>query len=81
MNPMASTTWLGAILLAYLLGSIPFGLVLPRLFTDIDIRKAGSGNVDVCEKAGKNEPEWNRSEQVGKQDCAQPGYRSHRVHP
>ena len=42
---MVSTTWLGAILLAYLLGSIPFGLVLTRLFTDIDIRKAGSGNI------------------------------------
>ena len=42
---MASITWLGAILLAYLLGSIPFGLVLTRLFTDIDIRKAGSGNI------------------------------------
>lgn len=30
---------------AYLLGSIPFGLVLTRLFTGIDIRKAGSGNI------------------------------------
>ena len=32
-------------LLAYLLGSIPFGLVLTRLFTDIDIKKEGSGNI------------------------------------
>ncbi|MCP3955395.1 MAG: glycerol-3-phosphate 1-O-acyltransferase PlsY [Desulfobacterales bacterium] len=31
--------------LAYLLGSIPFGLVLTRLFTSIDIRKTGSGNI------------------------------------
>lgn len=33
------------IFLAYLLGSIPFGLVLTRLFTSIDIRQAGSGNI------------------------------------
>jgi len=33
------------IVLAYLLGSIPFGLVLTRLFTSIDIRAAGSGNI------------------------------------
>lgn len=45
MTPMALTIWVGAILLAYLLGSIPFGIVLTRLFTDIDIRKAGSGNI------------------------------------
>jgi len=33
------------VILAYLLGSIPFGLVLTRLFTSIDIRNAGSGNI------------------------------------
>ncbi|MCP3954769.1 MAG: glycerol-3-phosphate acyltransferase, partial [Desulfobacterales bacterium] len=33
------------VVLAYLLGSIPFGLVLTRLFTSIDIRKTGSGNI------------------------------------
>ena len=33
------------IALAYLLGSIPFGLVLTRLFTSIDIRATGSGNI------------------------------------
>jgi len=32
-------------LLAYFLGSIPFGLVLTRLFTSIDIRHTGSGNI------------------------------------
>jgi glycerol-3-phosphate acyltransferase PlsY len=32
-------------LLAYLLGSIPFGLVLTRLFGAGDIRKIGSGNI------------------------------------
>jgi glycerol-3-phosphate acyltransferase PlsY len=30
---------------AYLLGSIPWGLILTRLFTPIDIRQAGSGNI------------------------------------
>jgi glycerol-3-phosphate acyltransferase PlsY len=32
-------------LLAYLLGSIPWGLVLTRLFSSVDIRKVGSGNI------------------------------------
>ncbi|MFP4031866.1 MAG: glycerol-3-phosphate 1-O-acyltransferase PlsY [Desulfococcaceae bacterium] len=30
---------------AYALGSVPFGLVLTRRFTDIDIQNAGSGNI------------------------------------
>jgi glycerol-3-phosphate acyltransferase PlsY len=30
---------------AYLLGSIPWGLVLTRLFTSVDIRQQGSGNI------------------------------------
>jgi glycerol-3-phosphate acyltransferase PlsY len=32
-------------LLAYLFGSIPFGLVLARLFAGVDIRRSGSGNI------------------------------------
>lgn len=35
----------GLPLLAYLLGSIPFGLVLSTLFSDHDIRRKGSGNI------------------------------------
>lgn len=31
--------------IAYLLGSIPFGLVIGKLFYDVDVRKHGSGNV------------------------------------
>ncbi len=32
-------------LLAYLIGSVPFGLVLAKAFSDIDVRKGGSGNI------------------------------------
>jgi glycerol-3-phosphate acyltransferase PlsY len=40
MNP-----WLISIPLAYLLGSIPFGYLLVRLFLHKDIRATGSGNI------------------------------------
>ncbi len=34
-----------AILISYLLGSIPFGLILTKIFLKKDIRKLGSGNI------------------------------------
>lgn len=40
MNP-----WLISIPFAYLLGSIPFGYILVRLFRNEDIRATGSGNI------------------------------------
>ena len=41
---------------AYLLGSVPFGVVLTRLFTGKDVRAVGSGNIgasNVTRAAGK----------------------------
>jgi len=34
-----------AIIISYLLGSIPFGLIVAKLFNKGDIRKVGSGNI------------------------------------
>lgn len=38
-------TYLGLIILAYLLGSIPSGLIVGKLFFQTDIREHGSGNL------------------------------------
>ena len=40
-----TTLYYAILFIAYLLGSVPWGLVLTRLFTDIDILREGSGNV------------------------------------
>jgi len=37
--------WLYALTLGYLLGSIPFGLILTRMFGTVDLRSVGSGNI------------------------------------
>ena len=37
--------YLIAIVISYLLGSIPFGLILTKLFLKKDIREIGSGNI------------------------------------
>jgi glycerol-3-phosphate acyltransferase PlsY len=46
MNP-----WLLSIPLAYLLGSIPFGYVLVKIFRNEDIRASGSGNIGATNVA------------------------------
>ena len=45
------TPWLISIPLAYLLGSIPFGYVLVKLFRHQDIRATGSGNIGATNVA------------------------------
>lgn len=40
-----------ACVIAFLLGSIPFGLVLVRIFRGTDIRKSGSGNIGTANVA------------------------------
>ena len=43
--------WIVTLLLAYLLGSIPFGYVLVRFARNEDIRKTGSGNIGATNVA------------------------------
>lgn len=46
MNP-----WIASISIAYLLGSIPFGYLLVRIFRKEDIRQQGSGNIGATNVA------------------------------
>ena len=51
MNP-----WILSISVAYLLGSIPFGYLLVRIFRKEDVRAQGSGNIgatNVARSGGK----------------------------
>jgi len=47
MNP-----WIVSISIAYLLGSIPFGYLLVRIFRKEDIREQGSGNIGATNVRG-----------------------------
>jgi acyl phosphate:glycerol-3-phosphate acyltransferase len=45
-----------AVLLSYLLGAVPFGLIFSRLFSKVDVRNVGSGNIgatNVLRASGK----------------------------
>jgi glycerol-3-phosphate acyltransferase PlsY len=45
-----------AIFLSYLLGAVPFGILFSKLFSDVDVRTVGSGNIgatNVLRAAGK----------------------------
>ncbi len=49
-------SWALLLLVAYLSGSVPYGLVLVRAFTGKDVREGGSGNIgatNVARVAGK----------------------------
>jgi glycerol-3-phosphate acyltransferase PlsY len=50
MNP-SSHPWIVSISIAYLLGSIPFGYLLVRIFCKQDIRQQGSGNIGATNVA------------------------------
>ena len=45
MTSPAIISFIGLPVLAYLLGSIPWGVVLTRIFTSVDVRQKGSGNI------------------------------------
>ena len=56
MSPSDTTPIALAVLGSYLLGAVPFGLVLVRLFTGQDLRALGSGNIgatNAMRAAGK----------------------------
>jgi glycerol-3-phosphate acyltransferase PlsY len=45
-----------AIILSYFLGAIPFGLIFTKIFSDVDVRSIGSGNIgatNVLRASGK----------------------------
>jgi glycerol-3-phosphate acyltransferase PlsY len=53
---MTTTLHIAAVVLSYLIGAIPFGLLFTRWFSDIDVRTVGSGNIgatNVLRAAGK----------------------------
>ncbi len=45
MMAIETITWMGLTTAAYLLGAIPFGLLLARRFAGADLRTIGSGNI------------------------------------
>jgi acyl phosphate:glycerol-3-phosphate acyltransferase len=50
-NGLFANRWIAPIAIAYLLGSIPFGYLLVRIFLKQDIRSTGSGNIGATNVA------------------------------
>jgi glycerol-3-phosphate acyltransferase PlsY len=54
---MSHSTLIAVVICSYLLGSIPFGYILVRVFQGIDVRSIGSGNIgatNVARSGGKS---------------------------
>ena len=51
---MNTTPYLVSAVVSYLLGSIPFGYLLVRIFTGEDVRASGSGNIGATNVARKS---------------------------
>ena len=51
MNLSLHHPWIVSLSVAYLLGSIPFGYLLVRIFRKQDIRQQGSGNIGATNVA------------------------------
>lgn len=48
--------YVSSVIIAYCIGAIPFGLIFSRLFSNVDVRSVGSGNIgatNVLRAAGK----------------------------
>lgn len=53
---MNSSSALVAVIASYLMGAVPFGLLFARIFSNIDVRNVGSGNIgatNVLRSSGK----------------------------